>query len=153
MKTISKFSSKILTMLGVYYAVLQFGYQICFALGIITGPGVIIVGLGRGLLGGLIGGLIGKFFSSTKMVLNCNSFYKNYIPLKYREEGNIPDLFWGNVDKNTKSFALEAIIDHNEKRKTWSVINIPPQVRKISPNVGETLIKYGNFFQYNPSLC
>ena len=86
------------------------------------------------------------------MVLNCNSFYKNYIPLKFREEGNIPDLFWENVNKNTKSFALEAIIEHNEKRKTWLVINIPPQLRKISPNIGETLIKYGNFFKYNPSI-
>ena len=147
LKNTSNLSVNIGTGIGGFYA----GLKIGVSFGIVTGPGSIIVGLGTGLLGGLIGGLFGRFFCSTKMVLNCNSFYKNYIPLKYREEGNIPDLFWENVNKNTKSFALEAIIDHNEKRKTWSVINIPPQLRKISPNIGETLIKYGNFFQYNPS--
>lgn len=82
-------------------------------------------------------------------MLNCNSFYKNYIPLKFREEGNIPDLFWEDVNKNTKSLALEAIID--QKYKTWSVINIPPHERKINPNIGETLIKYGQFRHYNPN--
>ena len=29
------------------------------------------------------------------------------------------------------------------------MINIPPQTRKIAENVGETLIKYGNFLKYN----
>ena len=83
------------------------------------------------------------------MVLNCNSFYKNYIPLKFRDEGNIPDLFWENVNKNSKSLALEVIID--QKYKTWCVINIPPQTRKITTNIGDTLIKYEQFRHYNPS--
>ena len=83
------------------------------------------------------------------MTLNCNSFYKNYIPLKFREEGNIPDLFWENINKKTKSLALEVIID--KKYKTWSVINIPPKTRKITEGVGETLIKYGKFRHYNPN--
>ena len=93
--------------------------------------------------------MFGRYFCSTKMVLNCNSFYKNYIPLKFQEEGNIPDLFWEGVNRNTKSFALEVIID--QKYKTWSVINIPPQTRKITPDIGETLLKYGKYMQYNPS--
>ena len=83
------------------------------------------------------------------MVLKSNSFYKNYIPLKFREEGNIPDLYWESIHKSTKSLALEAIID--QKYKTWSVINIPPQTRKISSDIGETLIKYGRFMHYNPN--
>ena len=125
------------------------GLKIGVSLGITTGPGVILIGIGSGLVGGLIGGLFGRLINSTKMVLNCNSFYKNYIPLKFREEGNIPDLFWEDVNKNTKSLALEAIID--QKYKTWSVINIPPHERKINPNIGETLIKYGQFRHYNPN--
>ena len=83
------------------------------------------------------------------MALNCNSFYKNYIPLKFREEGNIPELFWEGVNKKTKSFVLEVIID--QKYKTWSVINIPPQTRKIESNIGETLTKYGNYRHLNPN--
>ena len=131
--------------IGGFYAGLQIGVTI----GVTTGPGAILIGLGSGLIGGLIGGLFGRLLSPEKMVLNCNSFYKNYIPLKFREEGNIPDLFWENVKKDAKSLALEVIID--EKYKTWSVINIPPQTRKISPDVGETLIKYEKFKYYNPN--
>ena len=133
------------TGIGGFYA----GLKIGVSLGLATGPGVILIGLGSGLAGGLIGGLFGRYFTSTKMELNCNSFYKNYIPLKFREEGNIPDLFWKNVNKKTKSLAIEAIID--KKYKTWSVINIPPKIRKITEDVGETLIKYGKFRHYNPS--
>ena len=125
------------------------GLQIGISFGITTGPGVIFIGLGTGIAGGLVGGLFGRWINSTKMTLNCNSFYKNYIPLKFREEGNIPDLFWENINKKTKSLALEVIIDN--KYKTWSVINIPPKTRKITEGVGETLIKYGKFRHYNPN--
>ena len=131
--------------IGGFYAGLQIGVTV----GVTTGPGAILIGLGSGLIGGLIGGLFGRLLSPEKMVLNCNSFYKNYIPLKFREEGNIPDLFWENVKKDAKSLAIEVIVD--EKYKTWSVINIPPQTRKISPDVGETLIKYEKFRHYNPN--
>ena len=133
------------TGIGGFYAGLQIGVTI----GVTTGPGAILIGLGSGLIGGLIGGLFGRLLSPEKMVLNCNSFYKNYIPLKFREEGNIPDLFWENVKKDAKSLAIEVIVD--EKYKTWSVINIPPQTRKISLDVGETLIKYEKFRHYNPN--
>ena len=133
------------TGIGGFYAGLQIGVTI----GVTTGPGAILIGLGSGLIGGLIGGLFGRLLSPEKMVLNCNSFYKNYIPLKFREEGNIPDLFWENVKKDAKSLAIEVIVD--EKYKTWSVINIPPQTRKISPDIGETLIKYEKFRHYNPN--
>ena len=135
------------TGLGGFYAGLQIGIQ----LGIVSGPGAILIGLGSGLVGGVLGGLFGRFLYSSNMVLNCNSFYKDYIPLKFREEGNIPDLFWEGVNKNTKSFALEAYIDKKYENKTWSVINISPQTRRITPDVGETLIKYGKFVQYNPN--
>ena len=84
------------------------------------------------------------------MTLNCNSFYNNYIPLKFRLEGNIPDLFSENVNRNAKSLAIEAVVD--KKFKTWSVINIPPLTRKITKDVGETLIKYENFMKYNPNI-
>ena len=123
--------------IGGFYA----GLEIGVSLGITTGPGVILLGLGSGVVGGLVGGLFGRIFTSSKMKLNCNSFYKNYIPLKFREEGNIPELFWNDINKKTKSLAIEAIID--QKYKTWSVINIPPNTRKITADVGETLIKYG----------
>lgn len=129
--------------IGGFYA----GLQIGVSFGITTGPGVILIGLGSGIIGGLIGGLFGRFLTSSKMVLKSNSFYKNYIPLKFREEGNIPDLYWESIHKSTKSLALEAIID--QKYKTWYVINIPPQTRKISSDIGETLIKYGRFMHYN----
>ena len=132
------------TGIGGFYA----GLQIGVTLGITTGPGAILIGLGSGILGGLLGGLFGRFLGSSKMVLNCNSFYKNYIPLKFREDGNIPDLFWDGINKNTKSLALELIID--QKYKTWSIINIPPQKRKIEKDIKETLIKYGQFRHYNP---
>ena len=126
------------------------GMKIGISLGITTGPGAIIIGFCSGIVGGVIGGLFGRLLNSDKMILNCNSFYKNYIPLKFREEGNIPDLFWDGVNKNTKSLALEVIID--QKYKTWSVINIPPQTRKISPNIGETLMKYSKFRHYSPNI-
>ena len=129
--------------IGGFYA----GLEIGVTLGLTTGPGAILIGFGSGLIGGLIGGLFGRFFTASKMVLNCNSFYKNYIPLKFREEGNIPELFWEDINKNTKSLALEAIVD--QKYKIWCVINIPPQTRKIKADIGETLIKYGNFRYYN----
>ena len=133
------------TGFGGFYS----GLQIGISFGITSGPGVILTGFLSGLVGGLLGGLFSRYFCTTKLILNCNSFYKNYIPLKFREEGHIPDLFWEGVNKNTKSFALEAIID--QKYKTWCVINIPPEARKISSDIGETLIKYSEFEHYNPS--
>ena len=145
LKTTSNLAVNVGTGIGGFYTGLQLG----ISLGIATGPGAIAIGLGSGIVGGILGGLFGRYFCSTKMVLNCNSFYKNYIPLKFQEEGNIPDLFWEGVNRNTKSFALEVIID--QKYKTWSVINIPPQTRKITPDIGETLLKYGKYMQYNPS--
>ena len=71
LKNTSNLSVNIGTGIGGFYA----GLKIGVSFGIVTGPGSIIVGLGTGLLGGLIGGLFGRFFCSTKMVLNCNSFY------------------------------------------------------------------------------
>jgi len=145
LKNTSNIAVNIGTGLGGFYA----GLQIGVSLGIVTGPGVILLGLGSGIVGGLIGGLAGRLITSTKMVLNCNSFYKNYIPHKFREEGNIPDLFWKGVSKKAKSFVLEAIIDR--KDKIWCVINIPRKTRKIAPGIGETLIEYRNFWQCNPN--
>ena len=145
LKNTSNLAVNIGAGIGGFYT----GLQIGISFGITTGPGVIFIGLGTGIAGGLVGGLFGRWLNSTKMTLNCNSFYKNYIPLKFREEGNIPDLFWENINKKTKSLALEVIID--KKYKTWSVINIPPKTRKITANIGETLIKYGKFRHYNPN--
>jgi len=145
LKNTSNIAVNIGTGIGGFYA----GLQIGVSLGIVTGPGAILIGLGSGIVGGLVGGLFGRLITSTKMVLNCNSFYKNYIPHKYREEGNIPDLFWEGVNKKAKSFVLEAIVD--QKYKTWCVINIPLQTRRIESGIGETLIEYGNFWNLNPN--
>ena len=145
LKNTSNIAVNIGTGIGGFYA----GLQIGVSLGIVTGPGAILIGLGSGIVGGLIGGIAGRLITSTKMVLNCNSFYKNYIPHKFREEGNIPELFWEGVNKKAKSFVLEAIID--QKYKTWCVINIPRQTRKITSDIGETLIKYGNYWHLNPN--
>ena len=145
LKNTSNLAVNLGTGIGGFYA----GLKIGISYGITSGPGVILIGLGSGIIGGLLGGLFGRYITSTKMVLNCNSFYKNYIPLKFREEGNIPELFWEGVNKKTKSFVLEVIID--QKYKTWSVINIPPQTRKIESNIGETLTKYGNYRHLNPN--
>ena len=145
LKNTSNLAVNIGTGIGGFYA----GLQIGVSLGIVTGPGAILIGLGSGIVGGLIGGLAGRLITSTKMVLNCNSFYKNYIPHKFREEGNIPELFWEGVNKKSKSFVLEAIVD--QKYKTWCVINIPRQTRKIASGIGETLIEYGNYWHLNPN--
>ena len=132
--------------IGSFYA----GLEIGTTYGITSGSEAIMMGLGTGLFGGLVEGLFGRLINSKKMTLNCNSFYNNYIPLKFRLEGNIPDLFLENINRNAKSLAIEAIID--KKFKTWSVINIPPLTRKITKDVGETLIKYENFMKYNPNI-
>ena len=134
--------------IGGFYA----GFQIGILLGVASNPGTLCIAFACGGLAGYVGGWIEKYLlGSEKMELRCNSFYQNYIPLKFREEGNIPDLFWKNVNKDTKSFVLELIID--QKYKTWSVINIPPKERKISPGIGETLIKYEEFGQLNPNTA
>ena len=111
LKNTANLAVNIGTGIGGFFA----GLKIGVSLGITTGPGAILIGLGSGLVGGVIGGLFGRIINSNNMVLNCNSFYKNYIPLKFRDEGNIPDLFWENVNKNSKSLALEVIIDKNIK--------------------------------------
>ena len=145
LKNTTNLALNIGTGIGGFYA----GLEIGITLGITTGPGVILIGLGSGIVGGVVGGLFGRVITSSKMELNCNSFYKNYIPLKFREEGNIPDLFWKGVNKKTKSLAIEVIID--QKEKTWSVINIPPNTRRIKEGIGETLIKYKQFRHLNPN--
>jgi len=147
LKNTSNIAANIGTGIGGFYA----GLQIGVSLGIVTGPGAILIGLGSGIVGGLIGGLAGRLITSTKMVLNCNSFYKNYIPHKFREEGNIPELFWEGVSKKAKSFVLETIIDQNPKIKTWCVINIPRQTRKIASGIGKTLKEYENYYDLNPT--
>ena len=97
------------TGIGGFYA----GLKIGVTLGITTGPGVVLIGLGSGIIGGLIGGLFGRYLTSSKMQLNCNSFYKNYIPLKFREEGNIPDLFWKDAIKKQKVWQLKLLLIKN----------------------------------------
>ena len=146
LKNITNFFVNLGIGIGEFYA----GLKIGATFNIISGAGVIILGLGSSLIGGLIGGFFGRFLNYSKMVLKCKSFYNNYIPLKFMQEGNIPELFWEGVNKNTKSLALEVVIDN--RYTTWTVINIPPQTRKISPEIGETLIKYENFQKYNPTI-
>ena len=145
LKNTTNLAANLSTGIGGFYT----GLQIGITFGITSGPGVVIIGIGCGLIGGFIGGLFGRFLNYSKMILNCNSFYKNYIPIKFMQENNIPELFWEGINKNTKSLAIEAIV--NNKYTTWSVINIPPQTRKTTENAGETPIKHGNFIKYNPT--
>ena len=146
LKNITNFVVNFGIGLGEFYAGLKIGINF----DIISGAGVYLLGLGSGLMGGFSEGLFGRFLNYSKMVLKCKSFYNNYIPIKFMQEGNIPELFWEGVNKNTKSLALEAIIDN--RYTIWTVINIPPNTRKISSEIGETLIKYENFQKYNPTV-
>lgn len=146
LKNITNFVVNFGIGLGEFYAGLKIGINF----DIISGAGVYLLGLGSGLMGGFSEGLFGRFLNYSKMVLKCKSFYNNYIPIKFMQEGNIPELFWEGVNKNTKSLALEAIIDN--RYTIWTVINIPPNTRKISSEIGETLIKYENFQKYNPTI-
>ena len=74
--------------------------------------------------------------------LKSKCLYSDYIPYKYRDSLN-PYLFWKNINKKTKSFALELI--ENDFDCKWRVINIPPDIR-IFPidcqDIVETFIKY-----------
>ena len=66
-------------------------------------------------------------------------------PKKYREYA-IPTLKWKDAPLNSKSFALELIVNENGKDPHWVIINIPPkkgemEINELS-NEGETIIKY-----------
>ena len=71
LKNTSNLAVNLGTGIGGFYA----GLQIGISFGITTGPGIILLGLGSGLVGGLLGGIFGRLITSTKMTLNCYSFY------------------------------------------------------------------------------
>ena len=141
-KSIFKNIINLTTNFGVTTVIAILGLKIGVTLGTVTGPGAIVIGLAGGLIGGLIGGTFSRIVEDKSIRLKSECLYSGYIPYKYRDSLN-PYLFWKNVNKNTKSFALELI--ENDFDCKWRVINIPPDIR-IFPvdcqDIGETVIKY-----------
>lgn len=115
--------------LGINIAFMELGVKIGFSLGIVSGPGAVILGATGGLIGGIIGGLFSRILSS-QLELNSDCLYYKYIPKKYRFIN--PNLRWKNVSNKAKSFAIE-MIDENYEYK-WLVLNIPCFVREIHSN-------------------
>ena len=123
--------------------------KIALAIGIAAGPGAVIisglVGLGVGFIAGKIVNKIKEKEEKRKLLFYSDSLYFKYVPKKYREYA-IPTLKWKDAPLNSKSFALELIVNENGKDPHWVIINIPPkkgemEINELS-NEGETIIKY-----------
>ena len=123
--------------------------KIALALGIVAGPGAIIVsgivGIGVGFIAGKIVGKIKAIEKERNFLFYSDSLYFKYVPKKYREYA-IPTLKWKDAPLKSKSFALELIVNENGKKPNWLIINIPPKVGEMEinelSNEGETIIKY-----------
>ena len=123
--------------------------KIALALGIVAGPGAIIVsgivGIGVGFIAGKIVGKIKAIEKERNFLFYSDSLYFKYVPKKYREYA-IPTLKWKDAPLKSKSFALELIVNENGKKPNWLIINIPPKVGEMEINElsdeGETIIKY-----------
>ena len=115
-----------------------------------------LIKAGYFIFGGFKASFILYFASKISNILNekkqkkefifySNSFYYNYVPYKYREY-SIPTMKWKDAPKDSKSFAIELIINDDFKNPSWLVINIPAkenemEINEIS-NEGETVIEY-----------
>ena len=123
--------------------------KIALALGVVAGPGAIIVsgivGIGVGFIAGKIVGKIKAIEKERNFLFYSDSLYFKYVPKKYREYA-IPTLKWKDAPLKSKSFALELIVNENGKEPNWLIINIPPKVGEMEINElsdeGETIIKY-----------
>ena len=122
----------------------EIAMKIAFSLNFVSGPGAIIIGLISGIIFGHIGGkLNNKINEKKEFIFYSDSFYFQYIPKKYRDYA-IPTLKWENVPNNSKSFAIEFIVNEDEDKPSWLVINIPGNVREISEQnlSGDVIIDY-----------
>ena len=122
----------------------QMGMKIACSIGIVTGPGVLIISAISGFVFGYFGGkLNNKINEKKEFIFYSDSFYPQYIPKKYRTYA-IPTLKWENVPSKSKSFAIEFIVNEDEENPSWLVINIPGDTREISQEnlCGDVLIEY-----------
>ena len=140
------------------------GMKIALCLGFVAGPGAIIIGGLAGLLFGFIGGKIvneiNKDEKKRELIFYSDSLYFKYVPHKYRKFA-IPTMKWKDAPIDTKSFAIELIVNEDGRNPSWLVINIRAKPKEMEINElskeGETIIKYkgipenafsGTFFLY-----
>ena len=140
------------------------GMKIALCLGIVAGPGAVIIGGLAGILFGFIGATITNKINEKEekreLIFYSDSLYFKYVPHKFRELA-IPTMKWKNAPIETKSFAIELIVNEDGKNPSWLVINIPAKPKEMEYNEmskeGETIIKYkgipenafsGTFFLY-----
>ena len=140
------------------------GMKIALCLGFVAGPGALIVGGLAGLAFGYIGAKVSNKINEKEvkreLMFYSDSLYFKYVPRKFREYA-IPIMKWKNPPIETKSFAIELIINEDGKNPSWLVINIPAKPKEMEFNEfskeGETIIKYsgipentfsGTFFLY-----
>ena len=140
------------------------GMKIALCLGFVAGPGAIIIGGLAGILFGFIGAKITNKINESEikreLLFYSDSLYFKYVPHKFRIFA-IPTMKWKDAPIDTKSFAIELIVNEDGKNPSWLVINIPPKPKEMEYNEnskeGETIIKYqgipenafsGTFFLY-----
>ena len=100
-----------------------------------------------GVVGGIIIGIAGnkiidkiydseKTFGKDEFILTSANLYYKYIPKKYREKGNNPQLHWNKtyLCNNVKSYIIECIVD--EVELTMRVMNIPKDVHNLPECLG-----------------
>ena len=123
--------------------------KIALALGFVAGPGAIIigglVGIAFGFIGAKVANKINEKETKRQLLFYSDSLYFKYVPKKYREYA-IPTLKWRDPPLESKSFAIELIVNENGKDPHWVVINIPAKPKEMEINElskeGETMVKY-----------
>ena len=149
MKIVLKKGLSIIT--DIFFAAISqtVGINIALALGFVAGPGAIItggiVGVAFGYIGGKIIKKINENEANRQFIFYSDSLYFKYVPKKYREYA-IPTLKWRDPPLESKSFALELIVNENGKDPNWVIINIPAKPKEMEINElskeGETKVKY-----------
>lgn len=125
------------------------GMKLALSLGIVAGPGVIIVEGLIGVLSGFIGAKVTNKLNKKEIkrefIFYSESLYFKYVPKKYRNYA-IPTMKWRDPPIESKSFAIELIVNEDGMSPNWLVINIPAKPREMEINEmskeGETIIKY-----------
>ena len=130
------------------------GMNIGLLFGWVTGPGAIIVGGLTGILFGYIAGKVNNKINERILIFYSESLYCKYVPKKYRDYA-IPSMKWKDPPLNSKSYALELIINEDGKNPNWLVINIPGNIFEYNElsNEGETIIKYSGIPENAFSGC
>ena len=136
------------------------GMKLALALGVVAGPGAIIIGGLAGLAFGYIGAKITQKINEKdikrELLFYSDSLYFKYVPKKYREYA-IPTLKWRDPPLESKSFAIELIVNEDGKRPAWVIINIPAKPKEMEINEmskeGETVVKYSGIPENAFSGC